>query len=313
MNDNKYVIGVDGGGTSTVARLADLQGNVISVAKAGPSNLSTSGPEKCAETLTGAITDASSQTSVSLDSVRIVVYGTAGAGRKADQDRLHNAILLQWDTLPGKPASLCVVSDADIALEAAHGGEPGIIIIAGTGSIMYGRDTDGTIKRSGGWGPVIGDPGSGNAIGLQALRVAAKTIDGCIKPGLLMQLIAEHTGITSQEVLINKVYKEKFPPSEITPLVFQAAAKGDQSALDIVNQSAKELIDMLTCGLKKFSFTDVVPISYVGGVLHSDTMYPDIVSKMIREEVPNADIREPKFKPEEGAVAMALRLLQEDK
>jgi len=308
-----YVLGVDGGGTSTVARLADLQGNVLSVAKAGPSNLSTSGSEKCAETLTGAITDACSQTSVSLDSVRIVVYGTAGAGRKADQDRLHNAILSQWDTLPQKPASLCVVSDADIALEAAHGGEPGIIIIAGTGSILYGRDIDGTIKRSGGWGPVIGDPGSGNAIGLQALRVAAKTIDGCIKPGLLMQLIAEHTGITSQEILINKVYKEKFPPSEVAPLVFQAAAKGDQSAHAIVNQSARELIDMLTCGLKKFSFTGVVPISYVGGVLLSDTMYPDIVSKIIREEVPNADIRKPKFKPEEGAIAMALRLLQEDK
>jgi N-acetylglucosamine kinase-like BadF-type ATPase len=308
-----YVIGVDGGGTSTVARLADLQGNVISVAKAGPSNLSTSGPEKCAETLTDAITEASLQTSVSLDSVRIVVYGTAGAGRKADQDRLHNAILSRWDSFPQKPASLCVVSDADIALEAAHGGEPGIIIIAGTGSIIYGRDMDGTIKRSGGWGPVIGDPGSGNAIGLQALRVAAKTIDGCIEPGLLVQLIAEHTGISSQEVLINKIYKEKFPPSEITPLVFQAASKGDKVALAIVNQSAKELIDMLTCGLKKFSFTDVVPISYVGGVLHSETMYPEIVSKMIRREVPKADIREPKFKPEEGAIAMALRLLQEDR
>jgi N-acetylglucosamine kinase-like BadF-type ATPase len=307
MDDNKYVIGVDGGGTSTVARLADLQGNVVSVAKAGPSNLSTSGPEKCAETLTGVITDAVVQASVSLESVRVVVYGTAGAGRKADQERLHAAILSRWDALPKKPGSLYVVSDADIALEAAHGGDAGIIIISGTGSIIYGRDTDGSVKRSGGWGPIIGDPGSGTAIGLRALRIAAKTIDGCIEAGLLMQHIAEHTGITSQESLINRVYKEKYPPSEIVPLVFQAARQGDRSALDIIRESAGELIEMLTCGIKKFSFPGIIPISYVGGLLLSDSVYPDIVSELIRKEIPNAEIRKPKYRPEEGAIAMALR------
>ena len=311
MTDNVYVIGVDGGGTSTVARLADLQGNVISAAKAGPSNLSTSGPEKCAETLTGAITDAISQASVSPDAVRMVVYGTAGAGRKADQERLHAAILSAWDALSQKPATLCVVSDADIALEAAHGGEPGIIIIAGTGSIIYGRDIDGTIKRSGGWGPVIGDPGSGTAIGLRGLRIAAKTIDGCLDAGYLMKLIAENTGMTSQEVLISKVYKEKFPPSEIAPLVFKAAGQNDKHALSIIHESAKELVEMLRCGIKKFSFTGTIPVSYIGGVLQSKTIYPELVSELIRQSIPAAEIREPKFKPEEGAVAMALRLGKE--
>jgi len=312
MTDNVYVIGVDGGGTSTVARLADLKGNVISESKAGPSNLSTSGPEKCAETLTGAITDATSQASVSLGTVRIVVYGTAGAGRRSDQKRLHDAVQSRWAVLPEKPGSLYVVGDADIALESAHGGEPGIIIIAGTGSIIYGRDTDGTIKRCGGWGPVIGDPGSGTAIGLRALRYAAKTLDGCIEASFLMQLIAENTGITSQESLINKVYKEKYQLSEIAPLVFQAANKGDQNALDIIHESAQELVDLLRCGAKKFSFTGIIPVSYIGGILQSHTVYPEIVTKLIEQAIPNADIRKPEFKPEEGAIAMALRLTKEN-
>ncbi len=312
MTKKLYVIGVDGGGTSTVARLADLQGNVISVAKAGPSNLSTSGPEKCAETLTSAIIDACSEASISLDSVQIVVYGTAGAGRKADQDRLHEAILSRWNSLPKQPRKLHVIGDADIALESAHGGDAGIIIIAGTGSIIYGRDTDGSIKRSGGWGPVIGDPGSGTAIGLRALRYAATALDGCIEATFLMQLIAENTGITSQESLINKVYREKYHPSEAAPLVFQAADTGDQNALDIINESALELVEMLRCGVRKFSFDQVIPVSYIGGVLQSDTVYPEIVSKLIREYIPNADIRKPKFKPEEGAIAMAIRLLKEN-
>jgi len=309
MTENLYVIGVDGGGTSTVARLADLDGHIISVAKVGPSNLQTYGPEKCAETLTDAITEVISEAAASLNDVQFVVYGTAGAGRKADRERLYAAIQAQWDSLKQKPRSLVVVSDADIALEAAHGGEPGLIIIAGTGSIIYGRDVDGTIKRSGGWGPVIGDQGSGNAIGLEALRIAAKTIDGCIEPGYLMQLIAEVTGITSQETLINKVYKEKFPPSTIAPLVFKAADNGDRYAKEIVKQSAEDLVDMLECGIQRFSFTDVIPVSFVGGVLQSDTTYPQIVSSLIQQKIPNAEIQGHKFKPEEGAVEMALRLV----
>ncbi len=312
MTENLYVIGVDGGGTSTVARLADLHGNIISVSKAGPSNLQTYGPEKCAETLTGAITDAISQAGVSIDTVQTVVYGTAGAGRKADQERLYNAIQNKWDEMSQKPGALYVVSDADIALEAAHGGEPGIIIIAGTGSIIYGRDVDGTIKRSGGWGPIIGDPGSGTAIGLRALRHAAKIIDGCAEAGLLMQLIAENTGITSQESMINKIYKEKFPPSNVAPLVFRAAGNDDPAALEIIQESGAELVDMLQCGIKKFAFQKTIPIAYIGGVLQSDTIYPDVVSNLIRQNIPNADIRNPKYKPEEGAVAMALRLLNEN-
>ncbi len=312
MTEKFYVIGVDGGGTSTVARLADLQGNVISIVKAGPSNLSTSGPEKCAETLTGAITDACSEASIALDSVQIVVYGTAGAGRKADQDRLRDAILSLWNSLPKQPRNLHVIGDADIALESAHGGDPGIIIIAGTGSIIYGRDTDGSIKRSGGWGPVIGDPGSGTAIGLRALRYAASTLDGCVEATYLMKLIAETTGITSQESLINKVYREKYHPSEAAPLVFQAAARNDKNALDIINESARELVEMLRCGVKKFSFDSVVPVAYIGGVLQSDTVYPEIVSDLIRQHIPDVDIRKPKFKPEEGAIAMAIRLFREN-
>jgi len=310
MNNTSYVIGVDGGGTSTVARLADLQGNIISVVKAGPSNLQTYGPEKCAETLTDAITEVISKSKSTLNSVQLVVYGTAGAGRKADQERLHSAIQSRWDGLPHKPKSLVVVSDADIALEAAHGGEPGIIIIAGTGSIIYGRDTDNTFKRSGGWGPIIGDPGSGTAIGLEALRITAKTIDGCIEAGDLVKLIAEDTGITSQESMIQKVYRDKIPPSSIAPLVFKAADNGDKYAIDIIKKGADDLVNMLECGIKRFSFTGAIPISFVGGLLQSDTQYPDIVSKIIKEKIPLAEIRNHKFKPEEGAIAMAIRLVQ---
>lgn len=311
MAENHYVIGVDGGGTSTVARLADLEGNIISVVKGGPSNVQISGAEKSAEILSNLINDVVSSTPVMLDSVQIVVYGTAGAGRKADQDRLHNAITSHWGTMKRKPRSLIVVSDADIALEAAHGGGSGIVLIAGTGSIVYGRDVDNTIKRYGGWGPVIGDPGSGTAIGLRALRVAAKTIDECTQPAYLERLIAETAGIDSQESLINKVYTEKFPPADIAPLVFRAAKEGDRSALDIVNECANDLAEMLHSGIKKFSFTGEIPLAYVGGIFESENGYAEIVTEFIRKKNPNIVIRKPECRAGEGAVLMALRFLQE--
>ena len=309
-NHTQYIIGVDGGGTSTVARLADLQGNVLSVATAGPSNLQTYGPEQCAQTLHDAISEVCSSAHVGLSDIAVVVYGTAGAGRKADQERLFSAIQQVWKPLPQKPSGLHIVGDADIALEAAFGGEPGIIIIAGTGSIIYGRDVDGTIKRAGGWGPILGDPGSGTALGLSALRIAMKTFDGCIESSHLVRLIAETEGIDSPETLIRRVYKEKFPPSKLAPVVLHAAKENDLYAKQIVQETARDLVDMLRCGIKKFSFIDSVPISYVGGLLQSDTIYPEIVKQEINTKIPNADIRQPKFKPEEGAIAMARRIAE---
>lgn len=308
MSQSSYVIGVDGGGTSTVARLVDPQGNVLAVTTVGPSNLSISGPEKCAETLIDAVAKACSEASVGIGQVEYVVYGTAGAGRHADRESLHAAIVSRWNSMADRPKRLKVVSDADIALESAHGEDPGIILIAGTGSIVYGRDIDGTIRRAGGWGPIIGDAGSGTAIGIRALRYVASVLDGCTGATLLMRVLSEETGITSHASLIDTVYKDKYQPSALAPLVIRAASEGDRHALAILQECAEELVNLLLCSLRQFSYSDVVPIAYVGGLLQSHTLYPELVTKLIREKVPHADIRMPRVKPEEGAVAMALRL-----
>jgi N-acetylglucosamine kinase-like BadF-type ATPase len=309
MATNRYVIGVDGGGTSTVARLADLTGTVLNRSIAGPSNLQTTGPEKCASIIHSIVTRICREASVQPSSVSMVVYGTAGAGRKPDRAAFYAAIKRKWQNFKNRPSGIHIVGDADIALEAAFGGEPGIVIIAGTGSIVYGRDTDGEIRRSGGWGPTIGDPGSGTALGLKALRTIAHTFDGCVKAPILTALVSGHFGIDSPETLIAKVYKEKIHPSKLAPLVFEAASLRERAARNIINENARELVEMLACGITKFHFKRIVPVSYVGGLLLSGPMYPRIVTKYIKRLIPNAVVIKPKYPPEEGAIAMALRLV----
>ncbi len=306
-----FVIGVDGGGTSTVARLADLKGNVLSEYKGGPSNLQTAGPDACAATLHSVVTNVCKNFRINSSRVGMVVYGTAGAGRKPDREAFYAAIRKKWKKLAYKPAGIRIVGDADIALEAAFGGEPGIIIIAGTGSIVYGRDVDGSIKRSGGWGPLLGDPGSGAALGMRALRSLAGFLDGCNKSSRLYSLMESEFGINSAESLISRVYKEKLHPSKLAPAVFEAAAAGDKTARSLIDENARELVGMLGCGVKKFGFRKTIPVAYVGGLFQSDSGYASIVTKHIKSSLPRVKVLRPKYKPEEGAVAMALRLLHE--
>jgi N-acetylglucosamine kinase-like BadF-type ATPase len=309
MTTNRYVIGIDGGGTSTVARLANLGGEVIKHVTGGASNLQTAGPDKCASILHSIVTRICRKAEVNPSSVAMVVYGTAGAGRKPDRDAFYAAIRRKWKNLKSRPSGVHIVGDADIALEAAFGGDPGIIIIAGTGSIIYGRDTDGEIRRSGGWGPIIGDPGSGTALGLKALKILADAFDGCVKAPSLRALAAAHFGIDSPETLIAKVYKEKVHASKLAPLVFDAVSRKERIARRIVEENARELVQMLACGLKKFHFKSSVPVSYVGGLLLSGTVYPRMVTKYIKQLIPEAIVIKPKYPPEQGAIAMAIRLL----
>jgi N-acetylglucosamine kinase-like BadF-type ATPase len=309
MSAQPYILGIDGGGTSTTASLADAEGTIVSVVEGGGSNLQTSGADRCAGSATALLIEICMKAGIDPGDVHIMVYGAAGAGRHEDREQLRGALEQRWASLESRPRRMHIVSDADIAIEAAFGGDPGIVVIAGTGSIVYGRDVDGAIKRAGGYGPVLGDPGSGMAVGLAGLRFLTQVFDGCNEQTYLVRLIGEQAGIVSHETLIEKIYNENFPPSRIAPMVIQAVEREDPNALAILREAARDLVALLGCGIRKFSFAEEIPVALAGGLLLSQTIYPELVSEGIREKHPNVRIHPMKYKPEEGAVAMGMRLL----
>ena len=136
-------IGLDGGGTKTKCVLVDEEMNVLSEMIGGPSNFLVFGLDKVTQSLFNLITDCAKQADINLSKIDSILLGTAGAGRRADAERLENSFIQKSNESNISINKFAVESDARIALEGAFSGEPGSILFAGTGSIMFGKDSEG--------------------------------------------------------------------------------------------------------------------------------------------------------------------------
>ena len=144
----KYLIGIDGGGTKTKCVIANLQGNPVYETSGGPSNFLIHGLDKVSENILNLLTDCVKNLKCDFRDLACIVIGTAGAGRKEDADKLKSHFLKYAKSKNSVIKNLIIESDARIALEGAFSGKPGTILISGTGSIMFGKDTDGRYSSS---------------------------------------------------------------------------------------------------------------------------------------------------------------------
>ncbi|MEX0686847.1 MAG: ROK family protein [Balneolales bacterium] len=296
------VIGIDGGGTKTIGRLTDSRGSILAEHHEGPSNYQVCGADACAETLYQLINILCDQAKQKPSDIRSIVIGLAGAGRQKERD----TIFCLLDKKLNSVIKLNIVSDADIALDAEYGEEPGVIIIAGTGSIIFGRNPDGKNIRAGGWGPIIGDPGSGHDIGLKALQKISRIFDGLDEKSELLDRCAE-SGIETPETFIKAVYQDMMVPSKLTYPVFEAARNNDKNALNILNQAAEGLTNLLAGYLNGFSHMQEIPITLKGGMLENDTIYRRILLRKMEELPYHFKINEFINNSIDGAINMALR------
>ena len=205
-----YYIGIDGGGTKTRAVLVNDNLNILSEEIGGPSNFLVFNIDKVADSLTELIFDICSKENLSPDKIKTILLGTAGAGRRDDAERLENAVIQTAKKKKIIINNFRVESDARIALEGAFAGKPGSILIAGTGSIMFGKDSQANIHRVGGFGRILGDEGSGFHIGRAGLSAVAKSFDGRNSGTLLTELVKKKFGFDSSTQLITEVYKNNF-------------------------------------------------------------------------------------------------------
>jgi N-acetylglucosamine kinase-like BadF-type ATPase len=174
-----------------------------------------------------------------VEDCRDICIGTAGADR-ADEKSIIKEII----RVTGFFGRIIVTNDAEIALYGGTHGEEGIIIISGTGSICYGRNSSGDICRAGGWGHIIGDEGSGYDIGAKALRAIVRSYDGRAENTIMTSMILEHLKIEKPEGLINYVYRSGIGKQEIAGLAYlvdKAYNLGDAAAGEILKGASYEL------------------------------------------------------------------------
>jgi glucosamine kinase len=257
-----YFVGIDGGGTQTVAVLTDAAGAVLAEAEGASGRIDVLDPAAGAATLAELTREVSRRGGITTQ-VTSLCCALSGAGRPAERSALEQAI-----RSIGVAETIVIVPDAEAALQDAFGAGPGLLLIAGTGSIAWGRAESGAVARCGGWGYLLGDEGSAYALGLAALRAALRSFDGRTGETALLQLVLEHMELEHPESLIRRAAQaSRADIAALAPTVIAAAAT-DPMAAGIVENATRELaqhVAALHARLGPWSAS--VPIAFSGGLI----------------------------------------------
>jgi len=297
---------MDGGGTKTKCVVTDEKMAVVYESKGGASNFLIQGVEKVSEMLSDIIIEAVSELKIKYEDIGGFVIGTTGAGRRNDAETLEKGIVESFYAKGIKIDKIRVESDARVALEGSFAGKPGSILIAGTGSIMFGKDKEGVIHRVGGFGRFLGDEGSGYSIGKKGLIALSKCFDGRGRETLLREIVAKTFNITDTSELITEIYKNNFDIASVTPSVIEAAQKGDPICVSILEEESEELILHLKSMYLKLN-EEVMNLSLIGGTITTDNLYAKIFAAKV-DELKTIKIIEPIYEPAIGAALMSKSL-----
>ena len=300
------VLGIDGGGTHTRAALVTGAGRVLGYGEAGPSNLHVVGRDAAREAIAAAVASASDSAGLASTHVVAAFLGIAGVATGRDRDEMR-AIARELDLAPEE--TLGVDHDLRIALAGGLGGEPGIVLIAGTGSSCYGRTADGSSWRSGGWGPLLDDVGGGYWLAVRALSAIARAIDGRGASTLLAERLAEALALAAPDELLRMTGRSGLARDELArlaPLVLAADADGDDVAHEIVRAGVDELARMVQAVAQNLGLiSESVPLVFSGG-LASDQSYRNQLELVIARRAPNVVLASSRLSPVLGAALLAL-------
>ncbi len=275
-----YSVGVDGGGTKTIAIVVDAQGRECGRAQAGSANHSAVGFQQAVQHLHSAVEQAAEAAGCQLP-LSSAWLGIAGIDRPSD----HDALLPHLQALA---KVIYLTNDAELVLSGLDKAL-GVALIAGTGSIALGRDARGKTARAGGWGHILGDEGSGYEIGRLALQAAVRAADGRGPVTSLLELIMQHWQLNEASDIIGKVYpyEDKAHIASLSALVFTAARAGDQIARRIIQHAANELaLAAVTVGTALSFPTNQLPLALGGGLLVHEKVFRQQVIRCVRRRSP---------------------------
>ena len=253
MTPVQFLLAVDGGGTNTQALIADLEGTVLARGLGPSSNLHNVGFEKGFQAIATAIEGALAQVRGTMPaaanpsgagrwrSAGIVAacLGLAGVDSPADEAQVSH-----WLKDQALAPRFAVVNDSELVLAAGTPPGPGVALISGTGSVCLGRNADGKSARVGGWGPLLGDEGSGYHIASLALRRATQAADDRASAPALLKAVLRHWKLSDPTALIGHVHDPATTTGDIASLatvVVDLAGRNDPAAMDVVGEAAREL------------------------------------------------------------------------
>ncbi len=307
MVAERLVLGIDGGGSKTVAWLASVDAGgeplVLGQGASGAINVQSVGTATALENLDHAVAAAFRKASLARDAVAAAVLCLAGSSREENQ-RLFRS----WAERVRLASRFDVVSDAMPVLAAASPEGWGIALISGTGSFSFGRNASGVAARAGGWGYLFGDEGSGYWIAVAALRAVAQAADGRGPTTSLVAAVLDRLAIQAPQDLVSAVYpsaSDRGWVASMAELVIEADRQQDPVAGRILDDAASELAGMVAAVARAVALADgTYPLGVAGGVLLHGGLVGRLEAQLRRCDISPSTIRIVP-EPVAGAVQLA--------
>lgn len=301
----RAVVGVDGGGTKTEAVILDARDQVLGEGTAGPSNPLRIGIANAAAAVREAIDKACAAGHVRREDIIAAQVGLAGARRLELSLRMREAL----SNLGIPDVQVC--GDADIALYGAtSNGGPGVVVIAGTGSVCCGVNARGRRVWAGGWGPIAGDEGGGAWIARRAIRAIAHASDGRGPKTSLMSAACNYFHVTTPDDLSTAIYAPTITNERLAGFgkhVVEAAKGKDAVAREILTEGAKELVLMISAVVRNLKLeNERFQVGYVGGVFNAaGELILEPMREPLKQIAPQAFLAPTTFSPAVAAARMA--------
>jgi len=293
-------LGIDGGGSKTSSVIGD-ENSLLGMGTSAGSNVVRVGERQARESLEAAIRQACAAAKITPTQIKRTCVGIAG-GARPEIAEIVRRLLSEFVS-----GEIEVVGDMVIAMEAAFGSGAGVIVIAGTGSIAYGRNSKGQTARAGGWGFAISDEGSGHWIGRSAVAACMRSYDetGLENKSFLLDSIMKSWDVSTSEQLV--IAANKSPDfAALFPAVLTAADAGDATARGVLTQAGAELATLAQIVIARlFSHDETLPVAVSGGVFCNSARVREVFDKSVLAVYPRASLDTKVIDPVQGALALA--------
>jgi N-acetylglucosamine kinase-like BadF-type ATPase len=308
----RFVMGIDGGATKTLAAVLDLDSRALHLGRGGPSNEDAVGAKASVEAVLDAAEEAIERAGIGHDDLGAAVLALAGTDTDAVAQHLRSARTDAW----------IVVNDVVAAWATATGAGPGVAAISGTGSNVFGVGPDGRTWRAGGWGHLLGDEGSGYWLGLQSIRAALRDRDASGPETALSDAAPAFFDVPSLEVLAACIYSTPLTKGEIAAFAIETAElaeRGDAVARELYERGARELGEQIATVIRQTGLTAaagggerdhrsvVFPVGLIGSNFKAGALFVEPLVLVVHESAPEARVSVVDMAPVGGSLLLAAR------
>lgn len=294
-------LGVDGGGSRTRAWLADEKGTVLGQGDGGSANINYTARTSAIDAIRAACTQAFKSAHVLESKVSGAWLGLAGMGRTCDRDWIK-------EQFSGLAIKVGVSDDLHIAHCGGLAGDPGIVLVAGTGSACYGRNYTGETWRCGGWGSLADDAGSASWLSQRAFQLAARQADGRATGDAIKQVVFDFLKIRHSEDFSQAVESlSRSSRAQICPQLSSLYFEGDPLVKKLYKEAALALTEMITVTAKQLKFSSPKVI-LSGAIASSKGPLHKLLCKELEKGLPTIQLRKPLYSPCAGALMEAYRI-----